>query len=139
MDRKDILNHLKERYGIPEEVFQEYGFLVKGRKIWVYKKGMWIPKGKLESVGMVALRIGKELKPTTNFIQLFGKYASKNVVEIKSEEDMKRFVNGKDIHLGIPGRGYVFVKYKEDVLGCGFLRDGVLLNLIPNDRRIKID
>lgn len=139
MDRKNILNHLKERYGIPEDIFQDYEFLVRGRKIWIYRKNMWIPRGKLESVGLVALRIGKELKPTTNFIQLFGKYASKNIVEITSEEDMKRFVNGKNIDLNVPGRGYVFVKYREDFLGCGFLRDGVLLNLIPNDRRIKID
>ncbi len=139
MDREYILNHLKERYGIPEEVFREYEFLVRGRKIWIYRKGLWVPRGKLESIGMIALRIGKQLKPTTNFIQMFGKYASKNVVEITSEEDMKRFVNGKDIYLSISGRGYVFVKYKDDFLGCGFLRDGVILNLIPNDRRIKID
>jgi NOL1/NOP2/fmu family ribosome biogenesis protein len=97
------------------------------------------------SIGIVGFRISRIedkmiLKPTTNFIQLFGKEFKKKIYELDNWEEVKLFVNGKNLEIKekCDLRGYVVVKYEEHYLGCGRIEGKTLRNLVPKDRRILI-
>ena len=137
---------IEREYGIPKSFFENYGLTIRGKKLWIYEKTLedferfWVSKG------LVAFRISKIgdniiLKPTTNFIQLFGKEFKKKIYELDNWEEVKLFVDGKDLEVNenCNLKGYVVVKYEEHYLGCGRIEGKTLRNLVPKDRRIIID
>jgi NOL1/NOP2/fmu family ribosome biogenesis protein len=82
--------------------------------------------------------ISKNPKITTAVLQIFGKFATKNIIYI-DEEQLKDYIMGKDVEVGeIEGveRGQVIVKFKEDVIGLGLYDGRVIKNQIPKARRI---
>ena len=76
-----------------------------------------------------------ELRLSIEGSQLIGKAAKKNVVEI-SDCQVKKWLFGNDIEIGTACEGFVIVRNKNDFLGTGKIKDGVLLNFIPKTRRI---
>ena len=66
-------------------------------------------------------RIGAFLKPTTRFIQVFGHYANRSVIDVK-ENELRWLVKGN--HLNVKMRienGYVIVKSNGIIVGLGLL------------------
>lgn len=59
--------------------------------------------------------------------------ARKNVVEV-SNENKNLWMRGEDIPVEHED-GYVIVKNGEDFLGCGKVKEGMLLNFVPKSRR----
>ena len=138
-DRREVIRWWSERFGVPEEVFEPYEFFMRGKNtIWALRRTEKLPTGlKFEALGMVIMRKGKfGWKPTTNAIQVFGRYATRNVVEL-TEEQMRVFVAGGDVEGPFEGleEGYVVVKYRGKPLGCGLYRRGVLKSQVPKVRR----
>ncbi len=138
-DRRQVIAWWSERFGVPEEVFEPYDFYLKGKgTIWAVRRFERLPTGlRLEALGMVIMRKGKlGWKPTTNAIQVFGRYARKNVVDL-DERQMRAFVAGEAIKGPFEGleEGYVVVRYKGRPLGCGLYRGGVLRSQVPKVRR----
>ena len=78
-------------------------------------------------------------KPSTALIQLFGNIATKNTIELNKQETLT-YLQGKDISKNSANSetGYVILKYKNAVLGCGFYKEGKIGNLLPKQRRISI-
>jgi len=142
VDRREVVRWWAERFGVPEEVFEPYEFYAKGRKaIWAIRRSEHLPKLvgplRLEALGMVIMRMGKfGWKPTTNAIQVFGRHARKNVVDL-DERQMRAFVAGEPIKGPFEGleEGFVVVRYKGRPLGCGLYRRGVLHSQVPKIRR----
>ncbi len=136
---KAAVNFLKNRFGIDEEVFKDYA-LVEDRDIWVTSKEsaefemkFWRRKG----IRLVRI-FKKSYKFTTSGMQIFGKYATKNVVNIEKEH-LEKFLRGENIRIGeVSGveEGQVIVKFNDDVLGSAIYRNGVLKNQLPKGRRI---
>jgi len=138
-DRREVVSWWVERFGVPEEVFEPYEFYMKGRgTIWALRRTDKLPEGlKFEALGMVIMRKGKlGWKPTTNAIQVFGRHARKNVVEL-DEQQMRAFVAGETINGPFEGleEGYVVVRHKGVPLGCGLYRHGRLFSQVPKIRR----
>jgi NOL1/NOP2/fmu family ribosome biogenesis protein len=80
----------------------------------------------------------KKSKITNAVLQIFGKFATKNIIYI-DEEQLKDYIMGKDVEVGeIEGveRGQVIVKFKGDVIGSGLYDGRVIKNQIPKARRI---
>ena len=73
-------------------------------------------------------------------IQIFGKYATKNILEL-TKEQTKTIIEGFDLDIEKSNcsDGYVIFKYKNFFLGCGLLKDGKLKNMIPKAKRIRVD
>ncbi len=91
----------------------------------------------IESRGLLFGRFFKKqdkFKPTTNLLQVFGKHASKNVVEI-DEGEKEKYIRGFDLEKEIE-EGYVILKCKKDILGCGLYRDKRIKNQIPKAKII---
>ncbi len=127
--------YFKERFGIGKEI-EEYDFYEFAQSVWAYS-GKDVPEGlRIEVLGIRALRTKKTYKPTTAFLRVIGKYATKNVITLE-DEDAMRFLKGERIK-GVCGdkKGYVVVKSDRDVLGCG-LCSVELISQIPKKYRME--
>ena len=131
-ERKKIIEYFSERFGLVKEDFKGFGMFT-GNKDRAYLG----PTGLLElrpvTVGMIILREGK---PTTNFFHLFGDKVTKNIIDI---EDASSFAQGLDFETDSKLDGYVLVRSKGFNLGCGFVREGVLRNMVPKSKRLVIN
>jgi NOL1/NOP2/fmu family ribosome biogenesis protein len=143
---KEFLGYLEERFGIGKDSFSGFSFHETPDKIYIMSAD--IPQNDLNGLrivqtGIVAGRIfdkGGKFKPTTNFLQIFGKFAVKSIVQL-SEKEKEDFVRGLDIENktaeGVEN-GYVIVKFGNDVLGCGIYSEGNIKNQIPKARRLAL-
>ncbi len=77
-------------------------------------------------------------KPSTSFLQLFGNLATKNTIELEKEGAL-RFATRQNIETNQAAEtGYVILKHKGAVLGCGFYKGGKIENLFPKQRKIRV-
>ncbi len=141
-ERKALLSHMEKKFGIPENVFKGYDFFSTRKKIYVCSKECARDEffTRSETAGIAFVRPDKELKPTTDAIQIFGKFASKNIVEI-SEQQLKKVLRGEEIELSEltpEARCNVIITYQGIDVGCGFYTQGRLRSLIPKVRRISL-
>jgi NOL1/NOP2/fmu family ribosome biogenesis protein len=136
VDRAEIVTWWEFRFGIPETAFEGYCFYRKRRNIWVVSKTE-LPKLRYETIGLRMISTkGKAWKPTTYALQLFGRHATKNVVEL-SHEQVEPFVAGESQLIDDDlENGYVIVSFIGDVIGCGLYARGKLVSQLPKERRI---
>ncbi|OYT42902.1 MAG: hypothetical protein B6U88_02525 [Candidatus Aenigmarchaeota archaeon ex4484_56] len=140
--RAFILKYLRDRFSIQKKIFSNYSFIIKGEKIWIVYKDV-LEKNldglNIESVGLLFGRYFKRqerFKPTTNALQIFGRYATKNIVEL-NEKEKDMYIKGYDLEKKLNlEEGYVIIKFKNDILGCGLYRNGKIKNQIPKARKI---
>ncbi len=140
--REEILGDIESRFGISKNVFEDF-FLFKGTKgrIFITSK---IPQESLgyyiQTLGQLFCRLDATVKPSTNMIQIFGKFATKNVLELK-KEDAQKAISGFDFEIKNSecSDGYVILKYKNFFLGCGLLKNCQVKTMIPKAKRIKVD
>ncbi|RME79128.1 MAG: hypothetical protein D6769_03295 [Methanobacteriota archaeon] len=122
-------SYLLERFGISLPYFLE---LEEGSKKVIAYSG----KKEGEKYGLIAAKksdIG--YKPTSNFLQLYGGLAIRNVISLTKKEALA-YARGEDIRIGGNKRGFVVVMQGSSCLGCGLVKDGQLINQIPKVRRI---
>jgi len=141
-EKKEIFSYVYERFGIQENVFKEMGFFKTQKAIYVATRTCISSPlfNYTETAGLAFLRFNKVLKPTTNFLQLFGKHIKKNFIAL-DKDDAERFIRGEDLEVGEKrdlNPGYVMVKYKEHTLGCANFKEGNLKNMISKSRRRRI-
>jgi len=141
-EKNSILDYFETRFGISRNHFREFEFYLasKGRVFLGPKK---IPAiGEPVSVGILIARMDNNIKPTTNLLQLFGKYADKNIVSL-TEQQTKQYAHGDDIKLSPEQtekteRGYVILSYCNVLLGCGLLRESLIKNMLPKAKRSEL-
>ena len=153
VERDRVVGFWREKFGVPQETFDEYIFYKKGaKKVWaVRREAVGAVEGDeaetletldYESVGLPLMRIGGEHdKPTTDALQLFGDAVRKNSVELDAE-DAREFVRGEDVEIefgeDMVDLGYVVVNHEGEVLGCGLYFPGELRSQIPKGRRVEL-
>ena len=133
-----VLKYVEERFGISREAFEGYRFFTKGRDVWIVAED--VPDLKyVNRMGLRFARGGMEKpKLTTAVLQIFGRWATKNVVRI-GEGELAAYLRGEDLEVGeLEGveRGQVVVMYGEDVLGSGLYDGRRIKNQIPKARRV---
>ncbi len=140
---KEYLNVINERFDFNYDFYKNHAFIKSSDKIWIASPNVLAHNYsglRIEGIGMVFARIIKDgIKITTNAVQLFGRYAKKNVFEI-SEEEKNLFIRGLDLMKELPtDEGYVILKYNDDYLGVGkyLPKQKLIKNMIPKARRIK--
>ncbi|MBU5678285.1 MAG: hypothetical protein KQA36_00120 [Candidatus Aenigmarchaeota archaeon] len=140
----NLLKYFEERFGIKKEVFDEYNFYKTSKKVWIANKSLEsvkLEKIYLESLGMHFATINKKrkiFKISTDASQIFGKQATKNIVEI-TDEKLIDVLRGFDL-INFESEaedGYVLLKYKEHILGVGLKNKNFIKNMIPKERRLK--
>ncbi|MHA1208383.1 MAG: methyltransferase RsmF C-terminal domain-like protein [Candidatus Freyarchaeota archaeon] len=128
---KIVLEQFGARVGFR---FKEMG---KG-KIYAYKECKVLEDKPIDAThyGVYFGRLEKDgLRLTIEGAQLIGETAKKNVIELDYDEAVK-WMRGEDFQLESEYQGYVVLKWKNYFLGCGKLKNGVVKNFVPKDRRI---
>jgi|TARA_B110000438_G_scaffold230035_1_gene224952 hypothetical protein len=135
------LDYCIERFGIDSRIWKKYCWY-SGSKNRIYiANTLDIERIIPESKGICVFRLDKSPKPTTNFLQLFGKYITKNYVEINNANTIK-YCRGEDLILEdntsiIPG--FVLITNKNRFLGCGHWNGKLLKNQLPKSKFCKIN
>ena len=132
---EEILSYYHERVGIPNKVFTGFSFLKEGKMIWVVSESKGLEeilnRLRIKSAGVPLLRLLERWKPTTVGLQVFGGLATKNVVSLE-DETFDSFLKDGAVHKNFPVEyGYVIVKWKNGVLGCGLYGKEGLKSQIP--------
>ncbi len=133
-ERKEILTYIEERFGIPASTFDKYEILRGVSNFWLFPKTPHLEKLKslqVQTVGLLFLRkVSRYLKPTSAFLQRFGYLANKNIIELP-EEIIKKLKekNKVEVEFNIEP-GYVVLKDKNWILGCGLYLSGKLLSYL---------
>ena len=143
---KPVLEEINKRFGFNYPFLENHVFIMHGDKVWITNEEL--PKLdysrlRLEGIGFVFARITKKgIKITTNTAQMFGKYATKNIITL-TQEEVDKVIRGLDIEIEDERvreieEGYVIMRsHLGDYLGVGLYRNGRIKNMIPKARRIR--
>jgi NOL1/NOP2/fmu family ribosome biogenesis protein len=137
LDSSPVTKLWQERFGISKQVFSGCKFFRKARSIWAISD-VDLPPLSYEAVGMRIMNCKDHpWKPTTSALQVFGQYATKNVLHLNQEGAMIFLKGGSQAIESECENGYVVVFYRGDVLGCGLYSHGKLVSQIPKERRME--
>ncbi len=134
-DAKEIRQALSDQWGITIDL----PLLRKETDIFVITRdvdALDISQLRINSAGLYLgeFRHG-EMRLSIEGTQMFGKQATKNVAEI-NEEEKELWIRGSNLEKE-GETAFVMVKYKDDFLGCGRRKEGILMNFVPKSRRLS--
>jgi len=142
--KENIINFFKDRFGIPSEIIENYQFFENKENIWMVSSEIVTEEflkllrlKKIDFIGIKALRKTQHFKykPTTYLVQIIGIYAKKNIIELDKEELKNLLKIGKiSVKRKKIEDGYVILKFKGKVLGCGLYVNGILKHQFPKGR-----
>jgi len=139
-ETKELKKKILNQWGVDFKT--DFGFLLSARnKVYLVSKDISkvdYSQLRLEVVGLYFGEImdNGELRLSIEGSQMIGKDATQNIVEIP-EEDVKKWLFGKDIQTDSKCSGFVILKSKNDFLGTGKIRGNEILNFVPKTRRIS--
>jgi NOL1/NOP2/fmu family ribosome biogenesis protein len=142
--REEVVDWWHERFGVPEETFDEFTFWEKGAgKIWAFHADIDSPI-RVEGLGLTFLRTRQEhWKPTTSAVQRFGREATKNAIELTPEEATK-FAAGEDqdIERWEGDWGYLVAAHElagdVEPIGVGLYVYGELRSMVPKGNQEEL-
>ncbi|MCS7200131.1 MAG: hypothetical protein N2327_03730 [Caldimicrobium sp.] len=139
-ERKTLLKYLEDRFGFCPELLDSYLILKGVHNYWLFpqtKDLEALKKLQPEVVGLLFMRrISHYLKPTSAFLQRFGYYATKNIVTL-DEEKIQSLLSNRYLEILLPLEpGYVILRDKHWILGCGLYINGKLFSYLET-RLIK--
>ncbi|MFP8888436.1 hypothetical protein ACLI4U_01515 [Natrialbaceae archaeon A-CW2] len=141
--RAEVLEYFEDRFAIPAETFDCFTFWEKGAgKIWIFSGESPSP-APIEAIGMTCLRTRQEhWKPTTDFVQRFGRHADACVIDLEREA-ARRFAGGEDQSLEWDGDwGYLIVAHEiageREPIGVGLYLHGELRSTVPKGRQREL-
>ena len=149
VDRDRVVGFWEAEFGVPAETFDGYRFYKKGeKKIWAVSEETAESLGgdevldavEYETVGLPLMRVGGEHdKPTTDALQRFGDSATRKTADVDAD-GARAFVRGETVEreYDVEDLGYVVVRYKGEVLGCGLYFPGELRSQVPKGRRVEL-
>lgn len=145
-EKKMSLEYFASRFGIDSKHFDDFEFYSasKGR-VFLGPKNLTHACERNVAVGILVARLGENdnVKPTTNMLQMFGKFASKNIINLEKDNAL-RYIEGSDIEVSdsevsTSTNGYAIISYNKNSLGCGLLKENKIKNMLPKARRMKIE
>lgn len=134
-----VIDLCLQQFGIQKNGFEDYAvyrkndtFYISTPEAYTFFEITGIRKG--IEIGRI---YGNNLKPDNDFIQIFGKDAKKNILEI-NEWQLKKFLKGENIKKYANGSGeFVIVKFNNLPIGIGHFSNNEIKSTIKPARRIK--
>lgn len=127
---------MEHRFGISRTHFAEYLLLRKKKSWFLMRDTTYIPSVSQLKVGQAGLRafkqVGDFVKPTTRFIQSFGRVATRGKFYIDLTQ-LQALLEGEKIHVDLMlDSGYVILVIGEDdILGLGLYVNGRISSQLP--------
>ncbi|NCN87012.1 hypothetical protein GW932_04200 [archaeon] len=141
-EREKFVEKLNEQFGIkeiPGKIImrgREKVFLFTGdfenKEIWELEKITFI-----ERVGTYMAKIEEGgIRLSIEGSQILKNEITKNTIEL-NEEEMETWMMGHEVLKKSGLRGYIIMKYKNEMLGTGKASEEKITNFIPKSRRLR--
>ncbi len=130
---------LAKRFGIPDEAFGQLKVIEDQETVFVgTPEVMGFDDARPMRRGIRLARIfPHSLKPTTFGMQVLGRQATRNVVEL-SDEQAKRLINGGSTSADLDAdNGFVLLRWRGFIVGVGFYKRPVIKSQIPRFRPVE--
>ncbi|PIP88569.1 MAG: hypothetical protein COW01_13600 [Bdellovibrionales bacterium CG12_big_fil_rev_8_21_14_0_65_38_15] len=131
-----LVQYMETRFGLEPAFLHQFSWEKSARDFWMMPKDLlqFSPQDSfIEKRGLRAFNGDKNPpKPTTVFIQRFGRMLNKNVIDLTTQQfqlilDKKLIPNLGREH----DKGFVILKRHGFALGCGFVRGEDIESQIP--------
>lgn len=137
---KDYLEYISNKFGIPQNVFNEFKYIVKKNDLFFVANNWFDPNpGMFERIGIRFGTRGTGEKLIFNSLaaQLFQKHISKNIFELQNVNDLKSYMTGGTIKLPANQKGQCIVTFESKVLGTAVFIEGGLKSQFPRAFRTQ--
>jgi NOL1/NOP2/fmu family ribosome biogenesis protein len=141
-EKKEILKKLNKKFSIqeiPGELIQrgaERIFIFTGNlnKKEIKQLERAIP---IERAGIYFGKIqNNEIRLSIEGTQIMKNQIKKNIFELNKNQ-VQRWMQGNELNIKTGKEGFLIMKYKDDLLGCGKASELKISNFIPKNRRLK--
>ncbi|MEO0080036.1 MAG: hypothetical protein ABIK44_05110 [candidate division WOR-3 bacterium] len=135
---RDHLRVLESRFGIPAEVFEQFATRAEQETVFIgTREALQFDEVRPLRRGIRLLRIfPRSIKPTTWAMQLFGRYARRNLIDVTAEQAAE-LINGSQIRIDADVEdGFVLIRWQRYVVGVGLYHRPVLKSHIPRNRPV---
>ena len=132
---REIHRKLNEQFGITAEL--NYLFFANNEdKIYLINKDFLkvaLNRFRVNSFGLYFGKIEKNgIRLNISGSQLIGDKIKNNLFETDKKEE---WLNGNNLECSKDMNDWVVVKNGKDYLGCGYCKNGILMNFIPKTRK----
>jgi NOL1/NOP2/fmu family ribosome biogenesis protein len=137
MTTKRVFQGLTRRFGFPEQMFDRWAAVEHVDDVFIASpEAQEFDRLKVVRKGIRLARVfAHGIKPTTNAMQVFGRYATRNVLDLDSQQ-AHRFVQGEELQLeAAVESGFVVVRHDGFAVGVGLYKPGVLKSQVPHSRQ----
>jgi NOL1/NOP2/sun family putative RNA methylase len=136
---KSIIHQVSDVFGIAEETFSRYKYLIKGSDVF-FISGDW-ENHNLELFNRIGIKFGTIDKRGdfilhTNAAQILSDKISKNVYEIEDNAELKTYLDGSIIKKE-DKRKQLAIKYKNFILGTAVVTAAGIKSRFPRSKRTQ--
>ncbi|MBM3233992.1 hypothetical protein FJZ19_02765 [Candidatus Pacearchaeota archaeon] len=142
-EKDKIIEKLNEQFGITE---LPYLLIMIGKeKIRAYSgslsKAEIMELGRSVNVELIGIYLAKfekdGIRLSHDGISLLKERITKNILEV-NEKQASNWLKGNDIFIEDKNLfGYFVLKHRNELIGCGKLSQGRIVNFVPKERRVK--
>lgn len=138
---KEILKKIKKQFSTDSFSLDHIFYMSSDKKIFIISKKIAEVDLSVFNINNIGLYFGTiendGFRLSIEGSQIIAKLAKKNILEI-NRSDLLKWYQGENILLNsLYKNEYVILKYKNDILGCGKIKNNSILNYVDKGRRIK--
>jgi len=132
---KAVIKKINDQFDIEAEL-NYYFFMNNKNRLYIVNKEYFNENMNVKHIGMYFAEYkNDEIRLSIEGAQLIYNFEpKKNVFEIT---DIENWLKGNDLEIEHEDTTFMIIKYKDDVLGSGKIKNNKLLNYIPKIRRLK--
>jgi|TARA_B100001971_G_C17961409_1_gene417621 NOL1/NOP2/fmu family ribosome biogenesis protein len=139
-ERKEFLKLLESQFGFTLKLDFAFFKTEKG-KIYGVNRDVGLLDLSNVRVNSLGVYLGEvshgEARLSIEGSQVIGVAATKGVVTV-SDSVARMWIKGNDIETDTTETGFVLIKNSSDFLGCGRVKEGVILNFVPKTRYLQV-
>lgn len=136
---REIYSMLEARYGFSAKL--DFSFLKNKDDIYLISRDLAKVDVKKLNINSLGLYFGEvkndSIRLSIDATNMIGSKLGKNILMLDEEQAMY-WIKGDDLPLQTDMKGIVVVKHNQDYLGSGIIKNGILLNHVPKERRLKL-
>ena len=133
----EALQYFSRRFDADLSDLEHLRFIARGDDIWATTAFPSLDLASSRTAGLRALRRTPHgLKPTSAFLTLLGPRLRSSIATVQ-QDSLRQLLMGRQIEMNLSD-GYVALKFRDDILGCGRAGSGHVTALIPTGRRREL-
>ena len=137
---KNYLSYLADVFGIQENVFNNYNFILKRRDVFFVNKNWQADNiGLFHRIGTKFGRIDSRdnIVLHSNAAQILAKHITRNIYSVKNRDELRTYLAGGLIINNEIERGQYVIKYNDYVLGTAVVTSGGIKSRFPRSKRTQ--